>query len=36
VPGLKLCGVYDFWYEIDNPLVLSDALSDTVLILRKP
>jgi SAM-dependent methyltransferase len=35
VPGLELCDVYDFWYEIDDPLVLSDELSDTVFILRK-
>ena len=35
VPGLELCNVYDFWYEIDDPLVLSDELSDTVFILRK-
>jgi len=35
VPGLELCGVYDFWYEIDHPLRLSDELSDTVFILRK-
>jgi hypothetical protein len=34
VPGLELCGVYDFWYEIDHPLVLSDDLSDTVFVLR--
>ena len=35
VPGLELCDVYDFWYEIDHPLVLSNELSDTVFILRK-
>jgi len=35
VPELELCDVYDFWYEIDHPLRLSDELSDTVLILRK-
>lgn len=35
VPDLQLCDVYDFWYEIDHPLRLSDELSDTVFILRK-
>jgi hypothetical protein len=32
---LELCDVYDFWYEIEQPLKLSDELSDTVFILRK-
>jgi len=35
VPGLELCDVYDFWYEIDHPLKLTNELSDTVFILRK-
>jgi SAM-dependent methyltransferase len=35
VPALELCDVYDFWYEIDHPLRLSDQLSDTVFILRR-
>jgi SAM-dependent methyltransferase len=35
VPSLELCDVYDFWYEIGQPLRLSDELSDTVFILRK-
>ena len=35
VPSLELCGVHDFWYEIDRPLKLSDELSDTVFILRR-
>jgi SAM-dependent methyltransferase len=34
-PSLELCDVYDFWYDIDDPLVLDDELSDTVFILRK-
>ena len=34
-PALELCDVYDFWYEIDHPLRLSDRLSDTVFILRR-
>jgi SAM-dependent methyltransferase len=35
VPSLELCDVYDFWYEIDNPLKLNDDREDTVFILRK-
>jgi SAM-dependent methyltransferase len=35
VPDLEVCDVYDFWYEIDRPLRLSDELSDTVFILRR-
>lgn len=35
VPELECCDVFDFWYEIDEPLVLDDVLSDTVLVLRK-
>ncbi len=35
VPCLQLCDVYDFWYEIDQPLALTDELSDAVFILRK-
>jgi SAM-dependent methyltransferase len=35
VPGLELCDVYDFWYEIDHPLKLDNVLSDAVFILRK-
>jgi SAM-dependent methyltransferase len=35
VRSLELCDVYDFWYQLDQPLKLSDKLSDTVLILRK-
>jgi SAM-dependent methyltransferase len=35
VPSLELCDVYDFWYEIEHPLHLSDELSDCVFILRK-
>ena len=26
---------FDFWYEIEHPLQLTDELSDTVLVLRK-
>jgi SAM-dependent methyltransferase len=35
VPALELCGVYDFWYEIDNPMPLNDDRTDTVFVLRK-
>jgi SAM-dependent methyltransferase len=35
VPSLELCDVYDFWYEIDQPLKLDDRMADTVFILRK-
>lgn len=35
VPALELCDVYDFWYEIDEPLKLNNEISDTVFVLRK-
>ncbi len=35
VPSLELCDVYDFWYEIDDPLVLNDDRADTVFVLKK-
>ncbi len=35
VPAFELCGVYDFWYDIDQPLQLTDEMSDTVFILRR-
>ena len=35
VPQFELCDVYDFWYEIDEPLQLSNELGDSVFILRK-
>jgi SAM-dependent methyltransferase len=35
LPALELCDVYDFGYEIDRPLELSDELCDAVFILRK-
>lgn len=34
-PRFELCGVYDFWYEIDEPQKLDSRISDTVLILRR-
>ena len=35
VPSFELCDVYDFWYEIDEPLELNGEISDTVFILKK-
>lgn len=35
VPSLELCDVYDFWYDIEDPLVLNDEITDTVFVLRK-
>jgi SAM-dependent methyltransferase len=35
VPEFELCDVFDFWYDIDDPLRLDDSISDTVAILRK-
>ncbi len=35
VPALELCDVYDFCYEIEEPLELNDEITDTVFILRR-
>jgi SAM-dependent methyltransferase len=35
VPEFELCDVYDFWYEIDRPLKLSNELGDAVFVLRR-
>jgi hypothetical protein len=35
VPQFQLRDVYDFWYEIDRPLRLSNQLSDAVFILQR-
>jgi len=35
VPRFELADVYDFWYEIDQPLELNDRIADTVLVLRR-
>lgn len=35
VDPFELLDVYDFWYDIDRPLVLDDTISDTVLVLRR-
>lgn len=34
-PQFVLADVFDFWYQIDRPLALSDRLADAVFILRK-
>jgi SAM-dependent methyltransferase len=35
VPCMELCDVYDFWYDIDQPLTLTNELSDAVFVLRR-
>ena len=35
VPEWELADVFDFWYDIDDPLELDDEITDTVLVLRK-
>ncbi len=35
VPTWELLEVYDFWYEIDKPLKLTNELGDAVFVLRK-
>jgi SAM-dependent methyltransferase len=35
VPEWSLEAVYDYWYELDSPLKLTNELSDTVLVLRR-
>jgi SAM-dependent methyltransferase len=35
VPCMELCDVYDFWYDIDQPLKLDNELSDAVFTLRR-
>ncbi len=35
VPQFELCDVYDFWFDIDEPLELNDEITDTVFILRR-
>lgn len=35
VPELKLVGMYDFWYEIDEPQKLDNQANDSVFILQK-
>jgi len=35
VPQFELCGVFDFWYDIHDPLRLDDRLGDAVFVLRR-
>jgi SAM-dependent methyltransferase len=35
VPEWEIADVFDFWYDIEDPLELDDEISDTVLVLRK-
>ncbi len=35
VPEWSLTAVYDYWYELEEPLKLTNELSDTVLVLRR-
>jgi len=35
VPDFKLIDVYDFWYDIEEPLTLSDEMGDTVFVLQR-
>jgi SAM-dependent methyltransferase len=35
VPAWSIEAVYDYWYELDAPLKLTNELSDTVLVLRR-
>lgn len=35
VPAFELCDVYDFCYEIDEPLEFDDIITDTVFILKR-
>ncbi|MCA9086546.1 MAG: class I SAM-dependent methyltransferase [Planctomycetaceae bacterium] len=35
VPEFHLLDVYDFWFDIDEPLILNDDLGDTVFVLQR-
>jgi SAM-dependent methyltransferase len=35
VPSFKLREVYDFWYDIDQPLALNDEMADTLVVLQR-
>ena len=35
VPEWSIAAVYDYWYELEEPLKLTNELSDTVLVLRR-
>jgi len=35
VPQFELLDVFDFWYDIDEPLTLDDEITDTMFVLRR-
>ena len=35
VPAFELLNVYDFWYDIDDPLRLDNEITDTMFVLRR-
>lgn len=35
VPSWELVDVFDFWYDVDDPLTLDDQITDTLLVLRR-
>lgn len=35
VPELELCDVFDFWFDLEDPLPLDNELADSVFILRR-
>jgi SAM-dependent methyltransferase len=35
VPSLELCDIYDFWYDIDQPLAPNDQIDYGVFVLRR-
>ena len=35
VPEFEHLNTFDFWYDIEDPLVLDDELGDTVVVLRR-
>ena len=35
VPAFELVNVYDFWYDIDDPLRLDNEITDTMFVLRR-
>jgi SAM-dependent methyltransferase len=35
LPEFEMCDVFDFWYDICDPLLLDDELTDAVFVLRK-
>jgi hypothetical protein len=35
VPQFEMIDVFDFWYDIDDPLKLDNQITDSVFVLRK-